>query len=202
MAIRFYILPIETVTTGAGTQARGPKYFSWRYDPDPPGINAPWGMMDYGLIAACIVVADVTEEQHQTITANLDVASPPANLDQNISEIAIPTVKDVMEALRIPADWVTSAYTYRQILRMIAGLFQFAQKHHGMHNEALIDSTAQLNLRWNQIALARQQRIMATADALGYDYSAVQGTWLVRRILKYLGDQWAAKPIYIGGNEL
>jgi hypothetical protein len=194
---RFYILPIETV--GAH---RGPKYFTWRYDPDPPGINCPWGLMDYGLIDACLVAADISQEQHESLAANLDVAAPPQNIDQAISEIAIPQVKAVLEELRIPADWVDSTCTYRQVLRMIAGLFLFAQRHYGMHLEPLIDSKSQLELRWNQIPAARRERIQATADALGYDYSAVTGTWLIRRILKHLGDQWGAKPFYVGGVEL
>ena len=195
--IRFYVLPVET-----NASARGPKYFAWRFDPDPPGIACKWGLMDYGLIDACLLAADITQEQHEQLTANVDVAAPPQNIDQSISEIAIPQVKAVLEELRIPADWVTGAYTYRQILRMIAGLFQFAQRHHGLHNEPLIDNKSQLELRWNQIPIARRERIQQTADSLGYDYSAVAGTWLVRRILKHLGDQWGARPFYMGGVEL
>ena len=200
--IRFYILPIESVVLGDGNIARGPKYFQWQFDPDPPAlVAAKWSLMDYGLIDAALVVADVTQVQHDTLLLNSDVTSPPENIDQNIAAGAIPAVQSALEALRIPADWVTTAFTYRQILRMIAGLFQFAQRHHGMHNEQLIDSQAQLDLRWNQIPLARRGRIQATADSLGYDYSAVQPTWLVRRILKHLGDQWGSKPFIIGGYE-
>ena len=81
---------------------------------------------------------------------------------------------------------------------MIGGLFLFAQRHHGMHLEPLIDNTAQLDLRWNQIPLDRRQRIMATADAKGYDYSAVLPSWLVRQILKHLADQWGMQPILFG----
>jgi hypothetical protein len=156
-------------------------------------------MMDYGLIDAGLVAADVSQEQHESIVANPDVAAPPQNIDQAISEAAIPQVQNVLEQLRIPADWVTTAYTYRQILRMLAGLFQFAQRHHGMHNEALIDNKAQLELRWNQIPQARRERIQATADALGYDYSDVLGAWLVRRILKHLAEQWGDQVFYLGG---
>lgn len=200
--IRYYILPVEQVTTTGGGIARGPKYFRWRFDPDPPGMDAMWAMMDYGLINACLLVADVTQEQHEALTANVDVASPPQNIDQQVSEIAIPAVKAVLEELRIPADWVTSAYTYRQILRMVAGLFQFAQRYHAMHGEALVDSKAALDLRWNQIPLARRNRIIATVNELGYDYSGITSTWTVRRILRHLGGQWGATVFHIGGQEL
>ena len=200
--IRFYLLPIESVVLEDGNIARGPKYFQWRLDPDPPGLAVKWGMMDYGLIDAALLVAEVTQEQHDTLLLNSDVTSPPENIDQNITSGAIPGVQAALETLRIPADWVTTAFTYRQILRMIAGLFQFAQRHHALHNEQLIDSQAQLDLRWNQIPIARRNRILATADSLNYDYSAVQNTWLIRRILKHLADQWGVTLFHIGGFDL
>lgn len=194
MATRFYILPIEVV----GGNRRGPKYLKWRFDPDPPGIDCQWSMKDYGLIDAALVAADVTQTQHEQLAAEVDVAAPPADIDQNVSDIALPTVVSVLESLRIPAGWITTSHTYRELLRMVGGLFMFAQRHHGIHNEALIDNQAQLDLRWNQIPQARQQRIMTTADAMGYDYSAIQPNWLIRQILKHLGDQWADTPILFG----
>jgi hypothetical protein len=193
--IRFYILPIEVVDGNK----RGPKYLHWRFDPDPPGILVNrYSLKDYGLIDAALVACDLTLAQHQQLAAEIDVAAAPQNLDQTVSAIALPQVVAVLEALRIPAGWVTTSHTYRELLRMVGGLFLFAQRYHGMHNEPLIDNAAQLDLRWNQIPQARRQRIQETADEMGYDYSAVQNTWLIRRILKHLGDQWGLTPILFG----
>ena len=192
--IRFYILPIISVyDESVDANVRKPKYIH---------VLSEWGMMDYGLIDAALAVAEVTQAQHEQIMANPDVEVAPENIDQNISDIAIPRVKAVMEQLRIPAGWVDNTYTYREILRMLAGLFQFAQRYWGMHGEVLIDNQAQLDLRWNQIPLASRNRIKATADDLGYDHSEVQNTWLIRQILKYLGDQWGEQLFIIHGIEL
>jgi len=191
--IRFYIMPYVDF----GGKQRGPKYLRGRAN--PTGIPVlRWSAKYYGLVDACLVAADVTQAQHEQLAAELDVAATPEDIDQNIGEAAIPVVQQAMEALRIPADWIDGTYTYRGILRMIGGLFMFAQRHHAMHDEPLIESVAQLSLHWNQIPTDRQGRIIATADVLGYDYSAVQPTWLVRRILKHLGDQWGTQPIYFG----
>lgn len=191
--IRLYIMPYVDF----GGNRRGPKYLRGRHNPSGMPVLR-WAAKYYGLIDACLVACDLTQEQHEQLVAEPDVVAAPEDVDQNISEIAIPEVMQVMEALRIPADWIDSTYAYRQILRMIGGLFLFAQRYYGMHNGPLIDSTAQLDLRWNQIPEARQDRIVATADMLDYDYSAVQPTWLVRRILKHLGDQWGETPILFG----
>jgi len=190
--IRFYILPIEI----AEGNHRGPMYLKWRFN--ATGIDCKWSMKDYGLIPAAMVACDLTQAQHEQLVTNPDVAAAPENIDNNISDIAIPAVKEVLEALRIPAGWVTNAYTYRQILRMVGGLFLFAQRYHGMHNEQLIDNVGQLDLQWSQIPTDRQNRIKATADALGYTYADVKNTWLVRRILKHLADQWGNTPILFG----
>ena len=190
--VRFYIMPISVVND----VYRGPKYLKWRFNPG--GIDCPWSMKDYGLIDAGLVAADVTQAQHEALAAEVDVVAAPVDIDQSISEIAIPRVQAVLEALRIPAQWVTSDYTYRDLLRMVGGLFMFAQRYHGMHNEALIDSVDQLDLRWNQIPQARRQRIVATADNLGYDYSEVTNTWTIRRILWHFAQQWGETPILFG----
>lgn len=190
-------MPIEVYNN-----SRLPQYlFHGRY-PERERIHCNWAMMDYGLINACLVVATVTQEQHEQLTAEADVAAAPENIDQNVSELAIPKVQAVLEALRIPAEWVDTTYTYRTLLRMVAGLFQFAQRHHGMHGEQLIDNVGQLDLRWNQIPAARRVRIRATADSFGYGYSTVTNTTKVRKILMILANQWGSVPIYMGGQEL
>lgn len=200
--IRYYILPIERDVSG---MARGPKYLPWRFDPDPPALVdvRRFGLMDYGLVDACLICApDISQAQHEALVAEVDVVAAPENIDQHIGAPAISIIQNVLEALRIPAGWVDTTYTYRQLLRMVAGLFQFAQRHHGLHKEQLIDNQSQLDLRWNQVPLDRRQRIQATADSLGYDYSAVTNQWLIRRILKHLADQWGDRTFIIAGVEL
>jgi len=194
--IRWYVLPIERQGS-----TRGPKYIYWSgaLGEEHPGMVVPHGIMDYGaLMDVCVMVADVTQDQHEQLTAEVDVAGAPEDIDQNISPVAIPKVQAVLEALRIPADWVDTSYTYRAILRMVTGLFQFAQRHYGLHHEELITSVSQLDLRWNQIPLDKRTRIIATADSFGYDYSEVANQWLVRRILKHLADQWAGGSFDFG----
>jgi hypothetical protein len=62
MSKRFYVLPIEQVGN-----RRGPKYLKWRYDPDPPGLDVIWNMMDYGLLPTALVVVDAPDEQHAVL---------------------------------------------------------------------------------------------------------------------------------------
>lgn len=190
MTIRYYILPEETgIVPG-----KGPKYLKWRFDPDPPGLDIGYIYMSYGLIPAGLVCANVTSEQHDILAALPDVAAAPENIDQTIGPAAVGIVQNVLETLRIPAEWVDTTYTYRDILRRVAGLFQLSQAYKGMHGDQLITAASQLDLRWNQIPTDRRANIQATADALGYTYADVTNQWTARRILMYLGNQWGNKP--------
>lgn len=203
MTIRYYIMPFQAYQ--ADYLYRWPKYFAWNGPPrgvPAGGIEAPYSWMDYGLIPAALVVADVTQAQHDELDAYSDVAAAPVDIDQNVSVAAIPRVQNVLEALRIPAGWVDTSYTYRQILRMIAGLFQFSQRHHAMHNEDLIPNVAALNLQWNQIPAARRTRIQATVADLGYDTSGITNQTLVRQILWNFAQQWGERPFHMGGQVL
>ena len=190
--IRFYIVPIEKVVEpGTPGLVRKPKYIH--------DMDARWGLKDYGMIDIALIGASVTQAQHEQIASEIDVIAAPQDIDQNISEIALPQVKDALEQMRIPVHWVTTDYTYRQILRRVAGLFSFAQRYHGMHYEELIDNQAQLDLRWNEIPQERQDKIKATADNLGYDYSEVTNQWTIRQILKLMADQSSLQEYNLNG---
>jgi hypothetical protein len=194
MAVRFYLLPLEQIGNG-----RGPKYLTWR---NHSGLDARWAVMSYGLIGTALVMADVTSQQHNTLIANSDVTAIPQNIDANITTGALSAVRSALEGLRIPGNWATTANTYRELLRMVGGLFQFAQRHHGLHNQIIIPENINLDMTWGDIPLTWRQNLQTTADSFGYDYSQVTGSTPVRAILKSLADQWGNQPLYIGGVEL
>lgn len=195
MTTRFYLLPIEQIDN-----ARGPKYLKWRFGTGT--LDVKWAMFDYGLINTALVMADVTTAQHNDLIANADVTAVPQNIDANITPAALPAVRSALESLRIPGNWATTATTYRELLRMVAGLFQVAQRHHGLHNQIIVPGNINMDMTWGDIPVAWRQNLQATADSFGYDYSQVTGGTSVRVILKHLADQWGAQPFYMGGIEL
>lgn len=192
MAIRFYILPIETIDNG-----RGPKYLKWRLA--PAGLNVRWAAMDFGLEPVMLVWADVTGGQHTALSANADVISIPANIDNNITAGALNNVKAALEGLNIPAGWVTTGHTYRQVLRIVAGLFQFAQRFHGLHGERLFGGGFTMETQFQDLPQAVRTKLIAAAESHDYDTSALSGASTVRQILKFLADQWDSEEIVMGG---
>lgn len=192
MTIRYYLVPVEEVGS-----ARGPKYFNWRFCVDC-SLNVPWSAMDYGLRPTMLIATDVTNGQHNGLAAASDVTTVPTNIDNTVSAAALSAVRAALEGLKIPGNWVTTAHTYREVLRAVAGLFQFAQRHQALHNEPLVEGNVDLSMTWSEVPQAKRQRVQATCDDLGYDTSPVTGAWTLGQTLKYLADLWGDTTFIFG----
>lgn len=192
MAIRYLLMPLAVVNS-----RRGPKYLKWRENPS--GLDVPWSLFDFGLLAQCIVACDVTPAQFTALDANADAFGLPANIDNNVTAAALPTVQDALETIRIPADWVQAGVTsYRALIRVICGMAQFAQRHHGMHDQYIIPDQINLDQTWGDLPDAWRTNLRATADSFQYDYSQVAAGTKIRVILKSLASQWGNTPFLFG----
>jgi hypothetical protein len=192
MAIRLYLGPIEEVPTSTGS-ARGPKYFAWRFDPDPPALLAgvTWEMRDFGLEPTALIATDVTTAQHQSLAAQGDVTAIPANLDNTVGAANLATVQAALENLHIPADAVTGATTYRQIVRGVLGIFGVAQRFNGRlgQNGRLFPIGITLSTVLSDLSLNVRNELQAAAEDLSYDYSSLTLQSTLRDVLKVIATQ-------------
>ena len=197
MTTRYYVIPAKLTPMSTGI-ARSPKYL---YSPlyNPAGLNIRWNAMDYGLQPVFLVRANVSTAQHTGLAAQSDVIAVPENINNQIGA-GLYQVQAALETLHIPAGWVVSTNTYKEVLRAVARIFQFFQRMHGMFGEKLIDGAVNLNTTWSQIPQSARSNLRDAADSMGFDYSSVGPTTTVRQILKMFADQYIA-PILLGGDE-
>lgn len=194
MAVRFYLLPIEEVVKDAqlGTTTRGPKYFAWRFDPDPPALldGVSYEMRDYGLEPTALLAADVTNAQHQLLIANADVTAVPANLDNTLGANRA-TVQAALESLHIPADALTNATTYRQVLRGVMAIFALAQRFNGRvgNSGRLFPVGITLATTLGDLSQSVRNQLQSAAEELGYDYSGLTLQSTLRDVLKQIANQ-------------
>lgn len=179
--------------------ARGPKYLKWRFN--PTGLDVPWGIMDYGLMPVCIAWANVTPAQNTTLLANNDVRLGllNSNLDNTITAQQVQAVRDGLEFLDIPGQWVDVTDTWRVVLRTTCGLFQYAQRLHGKFNVKIVPDGYTLNTTWAQIPAQGKQFLLDTALELGIDTSGATAQTTLRQIYKAFADAWGDKPLMING---
>jgi hypothetical protein len=182
VTVRFYIVPRE----GAGTAKDDyrPKYVR--------DMGVEFDSWDYGLEPTFLVAAEVTTPQHTSLASNIDVVAIPQNLDATISATALPIVQSNLEALHIPAGWVTTSHTYRDVLRIVGKLFQFMQRFDGIHARIFFESGITLDTRINQLTQAQRDALNAAAASMGLNTSSITGPMLIRQALKILGDQMPA----------
>jgi hypothetical protein len=183
MALRFYVVP--KIGTGAFTDPFRPKYIT--------EVGSPWNAMDYGLEDTMLAGINVTSAQHTTLQANIDVISIPADLDSQIGLSALSTVQSRLEGLLIPADWVTTSHTYRDVLRIVGKAFMFMQRFHVRQVRRFFESGVTLETRVNQLTQAQRAAMEDAAFSLGLDISGITGPMKLRQALRML---WVQMPSF------
>lgn len=193
MAIRYYVMPI--IREG---NVRGPKYFRWPRNGNPTGLAVRWNMIDYGLIDQCIAVADVTTAQNTTLAANSDVLAIPANINSTLTAAAVTTAEAYLENIGMPAQWVSTSFTYREVLRIVGGCFLYMQRVTAILGRSITLTGGVLGLQMQNIAADIRAAMQQAADEQGFDYSGITATTTVRQVLKAMADAWGDQPIYLG----
>lgn len=196
--IKFYILPVERVTRPSGGFWRGPKYFQWRFDPDPPGIQCPCSLKDYGLIDFGVVAVDIQIADDEFLRLQSDVFAFPENLDVNMPQADMTSLTNFLEIAFVPAtNWLNGSLTYRAVLRTITAMFIYMQGLTSIAGSPL-DWGITLNTRFRNLSLVYQTAIRQTFTNLGFDSSFITDNSTIRQILKSAADLWGSKPIYFG----
>lgn len=197
--IRFYLLPIER--NAAGT-SRGPKYFAWRYDPDPPGLSSQWSMKDYGSIDMAILAADITQADHDALILNADVYAFPADLSASMTLTNRQAMNTYLEAHALPGDWLSPTDTFKSAARTITGMMLYNQRVCailGYPTDPYAGLT--LNTQYRNIANPLHDALSQAASELGYAWNVANNDQ-VRKILKLMADQWGNAVIYFDFIEL
>ena len=192
-SLKVYFIPIEQ-----NGNYRGPEYFVWRGDLNGPSIACRWSLMDYGFINVGLLVAhDISAADDAAVRIKPGVYAFPDNLDQPITDKAALTV--ILEAANVPTDWLTASTTYRQLLRSMAGLFQFNQRYSGISNgQSIFGNGITLDSNYNNLSAQQKAWFVQTMESFGY-LNGVQGNPKLRTLAKQAGDLWGSQPFYMGG---
>jgi len=192
----FYLIPILTVGVW-----RGPSYFVWKEN--PVGIDCQWAMMDYGFSPYALLVAtDIEPLGHNWLITQPGVFDFPPDLDTPVDQ----DIQAFFEDVHLPTDWLTPATTWRELLRQVAGMFQFNQRYMGIvANETSerhsIFDTATLDTRLRQMTVDEQRWFLETVESFGFDPALVNVNSRLRLLVKQAAIYWEGQPFYLGGLE-
>jgi hypothetical protein len=191
MAVRIYIVPI--IGTGTNTDPYRPKYVS-----DYP---IQWGAMDYENHGWMLVAADVDSATHAVISGNSDVYSLPQDLDANLTSGQVTSVQNKLEAINIPGDWISSAKTWKQVIKLVAAIITLARRFYGENKEAIFTSGINLDMPISSLSSDKRQKLNGAAQSLGFDTSSIRGSDTLRTALRILAQQ-RTTPIFLNVVEI
>lgn len=185
-AWRFYLLPIERVQI-----YHGPKYFAWRYDPDPPGIDTMWSMKRYYLSDTCLICGHVGPADHERLVAQRDVFAFPVDLDERLD---ITWLARVCRKSNIPFSWVNKTWSGRKSLRFLAAVFHFSEAM-SRRGGRPADWPVTLANKWCELSAAQKGYIKDAAAEYGYDCGFISVSTTIEGILLGMARQWGLRNV-------
>lgn len=190
--IRWYILPMERTADNH----RGPMYFKWRFNLN--GIDCHWSLTDYGSIDMCTIVADISQTDHDALILQADVYAFPENIDVNMTQAQRSELNTFLEAHAIPGDWLSPNTTFRENLRTIVGMMRYMMRVLAIIGYP-VDPYAglSLNTQYQNVPNPLHDAMQQAALERGYAWN-VSPNDQIRKIFKYMSDQWASTPTYYG----
>jgi hypothetical protein len=187
MAVHFYLVPKIGDGITPFTAFR-PKYTDRDSVQAGWNVDGRWTSLDYGAEDAFLLSADLTAGEHTLLSALSDVITIP-NLNSLVSSTAIATVKLKLEGANLPADWVTTELTYRQVITVVRKCISFMQRFRGLYQDRIFSGGITLDSRINQIPLEKRTRLADTATDLGLSVAGITGTTTIRKALVMLASQ-------------
>jgi len=140
--------------------------FPKRYPKYIFGSGYKWGAMDYGAEdVAIVLVFNPSTADHNAWKANADLMALPENLNQNMTAGAVTAAQTFLESINIPAGWINTTRTYKQVIKIVAGLFQFAQRWNGISilagdgSQSPFKEGMNLNTKYNQMSAKTKSKL-------------------------------------------
>lgn len=177
----FYLLPI--VGTGTRQDPIRPKYVR--------ELGVAWSMCQF--VETAIVWADTSPAQEATLGANADVRVIPP-LD---NQVAVLATQQALEDMNMPAQWVTSAMTYRTVLRVTVGMAQLLQRASSIFG-APLSPVGNLDRTIGSFVVGVRQAIAQACDDLGVDRTNITLTTTLREALRDFGQQFVKRGVFLG----
>lgn len=198
MAARYYLVPLEFSADGG---FRLLKYFFHRFDPNPPAlIPRPAGVavrqLDYGMEQVALVDTDLPAEHHTLLAAQSDVVVIPENVQTTLGG-ARAQLEAQLEALSIPAEWMTGAMTYFRVLQGIVGVFKVSQTLYEKGYLQLRPVGVTANTPYSSMPSPYREDLLASIDQWGYDRSGTSTASTWRQLMAVISAQPGNEPFLV-----
>lgn len=191
--IRFYLVPVEV--NPAYFNLRGPKYFPYLHDPNPPAlvVGEGWEARDYGNEPLMLIADNLSDPEDTLLTSQPDVTKFADDLDMQMGG-RLAAMQAALEALNLPAQMVGVNTTDRQVVRGIMGIFAVAQCMQGK-GFRVFGAAITLSTQLSALSVPARQALQSCATELKYDQTGITLASTIRDVLTKIVQQAAPSPM-------
>jgi len=198
VAVEFFFAPM----IGAGTR-QDPRRAKYQHAPEV----TTGAQIRYSKTSVALTMLDAPQAFLDSIKSDSDMLflCAEADLSENIGGPQSVAVKNYLEPLGVPANWISAADSNQQVLRGIIGQFMFSQRHEGLNHSGFFEDLEAagfgINTPWQNLSPAFRDTMQATID--DHEWPMAPGNNdQVRKVLKDFSDQWEGREFYLGGIEI
>jgi hypothetical protein len=186
MAFRLYLVPKVLVV-----DVYKPKYFA------DGTVTGNWAGTDYE--DWYLLGADLSGAQDAILAGQADVTSLPLNLSATLTAGQVTATQTKLEAANLPAGWITTSYTWVQVVRIVCGIMHLVQRTRGKNdNASILGGGITLNSTVGDLAGPVRQRLQDAASEMGIDATDIALGTTLRVVLKNVGTQLQSRPLKFG----
>lgn len=196
MPFRLYVVPTTTNAKGSIV----PKYFG------DGTISATWSANGYGDEPWTVVGADLSNADDATLVAAADVKTLPFDLSPQLTAPQVSNIQTFLENANIPAGWVSTADSWAAVVRGVLGMFAFLQRYAAVYASAngtaapsIFLGGVTLNTTFGSLPVAVRNAMTATATDQGISTSGLAAGTTLRVILRFVADNYSARPYDFNG---
>lgn len=191
MAIRWYVMPMETVTVNGKTIKR-PEFLTtiaptarWGWMPVKDGWGIGW--------------VDLTTGQNTTYSASAGVLLMTANLATNLTSGAVTQLQTRLNARELPSSWVSTSVTWRNAIKRVLCYVMCLQRYWGEQRQSLNVGVPKTTLV-SSLGQGVQDKLAVVSSTL--NVPAFQAGDTIESMMQRWADTLMTRPIFIGGTEL
>ncbi len=199
---RIYLVPL--VGTGTLQDSKRPKYFI-----DPGAIITPGVAIStqyYGEEGTVIVGADLSISDDSLVIGQPDVTALPFDLAATLTAGQVSAVKNKLESLNIPHQWVDTSDTWLDIVRIVLGISSFLSRYRGIYSHLfgtpipkVFGGGITLGSTFGTLSSNIQTALIETALSFNISTAGLTANTTMRVILKALADNFSSMQYNFGG---
>ncbi len=187
LLILFTVCQLNAQGVGSGAPKVGDAYYF--IVPDSVSRGGFVATRTFGRDPFYFAVGYLTEAEKDSIDLIPGIQAFPENIDNNIPAAQVSNIKSKLDSKDIPSHFVSTAVTWRNLLRFLAQYTQIGQRFYSQAKRKMISGNIAMNTEWQDLPQGAKDKLLNVATSFNMTKEGFTASSTVGQILKGLVDQ-------------